>query len=255
MRHSNSSLNPTTKKTKSPQTARYGVARTWKRAKLLTQDCKPLPASTTSVVLSLTGFRDLASLNAKIAQNNQYRIAKSLQKRLIRCFSVKVDSRAVNDPIKLKVGRKAYTIPYPFKADRSPQWRCNIANISFEENAKKGTLEIGITIYIEVPSFLKPRKKADEEFCDLLLNAFEMGSATDDEKAIVLSWLISNGMTDADAKKVIANANYLFDDCFSDISTRIRPMLEIFGAAGLISEKAEDTSLFEDDGFHEFTWH
>lgn len=125
------SVKPATKTAKVVQTARYGVARTLKRAKLLTQDGKPLPATAISKILSLTGFKDLKSLNAKIAQNRQYNIASSLQQRLIRCFSVKVDRHAVDDPIGLKVGRKKYTIPYPFAADGSSEWICNIADISF----------------------------------------------------------------------------------------------------------------------------
>jgi hypothetical protein len=246
-----SSVNRATKKAKTPQAAPYGIARNWKRANLVTQDFKPLPASTISKVLSLTGFQDLKSLDTKIGQYNRHEIAKSLQKRLIRCFSVKVDRHAVDEPIKLKVDRKSYTIPYPFKADGSSEWTCNIGAISFEEKANEGTLEIGITIYIEVPSFLTPRKKTDREFCNLLLDAIDLESATDEEKAVISSWLISNGMTDTDAKKVIANYNPFVADWFSDISSRIRSMVDIFGAAGLISDNAEDTCVLDAADFYD----
>jgi hypothetical protein len=244
------SVKRATKTAKTPQAAPYGIARNWKRANLVTQDFKPLPASTISKVLLLTGFQDLKSLDTKIAQYNRNEIAKSLQKRLIRCFSVKVDRHAVDEPIKIKVGRKSYTIPYPFKADGSSEWICNIGSISFEENAKKGTLEIGITIYIEVPSLLSPRKKTDRDFCNLLLDAIDMESASDDEKAVVSSWLIANGMKDTDAKKIVANYNPL-EDWFSDISSRIRSMVDIVGAVGLISDKAEDICVLDPADFYD----
>ena len=242
-----------TKKAKIPKAAPYGIARNWKRAFLVTRDYKPLPASTISKVLSLTGFPDLKSLDAKVGQYDRGEIAQSLQNRLIRCFSVTVDRQAVDDPIELRVGRKSYTIPYPFRADGFSQWRCNIGSISFEENVKKGTLEISLTIYIEVPNFLTPRKKTDEEFCNLLLDPIDMEDASDDEKAVISSWLTSNGMKDTDAKKVIANSNSQYDDYFWEIPSRINRMLNVFGATGLISDNADDTCVLDEvDGYSEF---
>lgn len=58
-------------------------------------------------------------------------------------------------------------------------------------------------------------------------------------------------MTDTDAKKVIGNLDKFFGDCYWEILSRIRLMIDIFGAAGLIGKRADDTRLLNEDDFQE----
>ena len=249
-----SSAKRSKRKGKSPIAARYGIARTWKRAQLVTSDYKALPASSISQVLSLTGFKDLTSLCAEISKNQRGHIASSLQKRLIRLFDLDFYAAEADEPILIKVGRKSCKLPYPFLADKTLPFTLtyNIADISFEEDERAGTLAIGVYIYVKVAKCFRARKKEDEDFCTLMANGVTVEDATDDEKAIISSWLSRNGMKSSDVKRVLENSDSSFDDCFSTISSRINSMLCISGAQELLGDEGGDTVLNEEDGYEEF---
>ena len=235
------------KKRRRASAAQYSIWRYWAPVALVTQNEQPLPASAIPRALSLTGFSDLKSLNADINKHQRGKIPASLQKRLSRLLEVQVAADAVDRPIGIKIGRKTYKLPYPFRARSDARGQLIIAAMSLQEKQSSDNLELSARIQVAVPKMLSARSVADEPFCRLMAGEMDVGDLDDGKRKIISLWLSRQGMKTGDIEKFVDDrddALSRFRDQFMD---RIEELVSVVGADGLLDDKEEVAFLSGDE--------
>lgn len=215
----------------------YSAWRWYAPCTILTEDGDMLPAETEERVLELTGFKSIDALLKELNAASRHKIPEKLQARIRRLFTVHVNPGASDEAIDVAGDDDEYSLPYPFRANKKAKaGPIEISAFHIGYADENTTLEITVRAGIDVPDFLMPRKKTDQDFCHLVATkSLGNDDLTTSDKKTILTWLVSNGIEASTAEELIES-----EDFITELSERIYDRLEQLvsvGVAGLLGDE------------------
>jgi len=234
----------------SENTKSYSVWRWYAPCTILTEDGDLLPAETVGRVLELTGFESIDALTNELGTASRNKIPEKLQTRIRRLFRVAVNTEAAEESMEIAGEDDDFSLPYPFRANKKAKGGpVDITAFHIGYADKNTTLEITVRVGIDVPDFLVPRKKTDQDFCHLVATkSFDYYDLSTSDKKTIRSWLVSSGIEASTAEELLAS-----EDFITELKDRIYDRIEQLVSVGVSDLLGDESYAYlsgeEEKGF------